>query len=611
MWVVESIWWRARRMDEINVVTAEARTGIDLTPAAVRISPNESARDVWGNKVSRAFLAAQRKLGRLELDAHLLGSETPPSLLFTCARTYSPLPLAPRQYTHVRSSPRHAPPPPSMLAHVAIGIPVSGHWVSGSVAKAQRAALLAGSAASPSTAHFCMAGEQLACARHTWMAGAKGLAVLLLADCPVMLAARLASRNASASTIQTALQHARDAHRDRHGGGNHTPYEFPIAPWLAADMTDTDARVEARCYWEGYARLGGNYRMIHTMYRALLDMYPARRWYLKMDADTIILPLNLLRFVRLLDEPHVAGGHEALLYFGNDRGAYDCPPGASNVCAARAFKRGGSGGKHGTTQLRDTPGWLALEHSLAPSSSTSRGGSRNSRGGSRNSRDGSRNSSDGTSSDTVTEDPLLSSNDGSWNTHFFNNASRGVTYGWGAIYGLSAAAARQLVSTSCVLRVGGLKCAGKGLGKGCAFNVGGHGLNTWEDTAVGLCMHLLGAQLLTCDCFHVGRVDRVKGVVPWTVTDAVKSLMLTNGTFRPHVPHASRLRAVNAMFHDAEIEPSVPPGVTALCLHPIGVHAVKAVATEFLPMWTALRLRDDVNAGRLERWREAFANRTS
>lgn len=60
-----------------------------------------------------------------------------------------------------------------------------------------------------------------------------------------------------------------------------------------------------------------------------------------------------------------------------------------------------------------------------------------------------------------------------------------VTYAWGATYGMSRAAALLLNSTSCIDKLGGIRCAGKGVGKGCQYNGMGVGFHTHEDAAMG------------------------------------------------------------------------------------------------------------------------------
>jgi hypothetical protein len=290
-------------------------------------------------------------------------------------------------------------------------------------------------------------------------------------------------------------------------------------------------------------------------------VYPHRRWFLKIDADTLVLPVNLLRFLQFLDH-EVADASSTPIYFGSHQGAITCREGdQGNVCKASVFKRGAgpNGGRGHTTYLRDTKHWRTLEQEFLGHDE----------------------------------------HDNRWNAR---NRTHAVTYAWGGAYGMSRAAAERMVRSSCVWRVGTLPCHGHGLGNGCTYNQHGIGLNTREDAAVGLCMHLIAAQLVHCACFHSGRVDRVWGVVPWIVSHAVGKLMV-NGSFRGDISHEDRMRKIHHVFNDAVPAGSEIPGNTFLCKHPIALHAIRSPETEYLPLWEMLTMRDQEHAEELKAWR--------
>ena len=336
-----------------------------------------------------------------------------------------------------------------------------------------------------------------------------------------------------------------------------------------------------------------------------MEIYPRRRWFLKVDADSLIVPTNLLRFLRFLDH-EVDGVASTPIYFGSHQGAVACQD-VSSVCRSNVFKRGAgpNGGRHKTTWLRDTKHWQALEREFLGSESDEQ------------------------------EDR--------WNAR---NRTHAVTYAWGGAYGMSRAAAERMVRTSCVWKVGTLPCYGHGLGNGCTYNqhnvshagyqcsdapppqhpsstrtddstIDSHrrrgqiGLNTREDAAVGLCMHLVAAQFITCPCFHSGRVDRVWGVVPWIVSHAVGKIMV-NGTFLPGISHDERIRRIQRTFHDYVPAGREPSGSTFLCRHPIALHAIRSPEKEYLPLWEMLTTREEDFGKHLEAWRQnASASRSS
>ena len=369
----------------------------------------------------------------------LLGAESDADNLYTCANAH-PSTIAPRQYRYTTVATVAKDGVDSTLRDVAIGMTVAGTWVTGKPGR-DTSSLTANEA--------CVAGEILACARATWMAEAPGLAVLLLADCPQLLVDRLKRANTSAAAMTATITRAQRTPRD-HADFDFDNASFPIAPWLANSAAN-GAAIDARCFWKPYQRLGGNYKKTHSLFRALVDRYGSRRWFLKIDADAILRPTNMLHFLTYLDRHTAAerGGpaHEAPVYFGSHRGATRCKPhDQTNICFAHIFKRALGKGKPGTVALRDTSAWRALERML----------------------------------------PIGDGPDG----NFTGNVTPRVTYAWGASYGMSREAASRLVRTKCIMRVGSINCPK------CAYSVRGIGMHTWEDAAVGLCMHLLAARLM-------------------------------------------------------------------------------------------------------------------
>lgn len=87
--------------------------------------------------------------------------------------------------------------------------------------------------------------------------------------------------------------------------------------WWTAAATDGESPPHAlwRCY-HGRERLGSSlWRKTGALLASLLEAYPSRRFYLKLDVDTMLLPHALLRFLSALrfhGAPHAplcAGGH--------------------------------------------------------------------------------------------------------------------------------------------------------------------------------------------------------------------------------------------------------------------------------------------------------------
>lgn len=274
----------------------------------------------------------------------LIGVESIPASLFTCGRHHRPQ-SRPRKFNiySPAGSGDAVSTTPTGHERVAIGMPVSAHW------------LMADATDARSLTELCEAGKLLACARATWMGAAgAGLGVLLLADC-----LRVDEKAA-----------ARYQHQHR---SLHAPFEFPIAPWLLTPTHndhDADGRpradVSVECYWGAYMGFALSYRKTATLVRAMVERFGGdarRRWYIKashpalaplptfylsppslpltrslsslssqLDADAILRPNNLMHFLRSL-EASVASIRTTPLYFGSHHGAQNCQPfDQANIC---------------------------------------------------------------------------------------------------------------------------------------------------------------------------------------------------------------------------------------------------------------------------------------
>lgn len=61
------------------------------------------------------------------------------------------------------------------------------------------------------------------------------------------------------------------------------------------------ASLALRCFWEGYSagsgRGGNSFKKTAALMAALLAEFPTKRFYLKVDADSVLRPQNLLLFL--------------------------------------------------------------------------------------------------------------------------------------------------------------------------------------------------------------------------------------------------------------------------------------------------------------------------
>ena len=58
--------------------------------------------------------------------------------------------------------------------------------------------------------------------------------------------------------------------------------------------------LQARCFWGVYKGLGLSHRKTAMLLRVMLERAPRKKYYLKVDADTIFRPRNALAFLRYL-----------------------------------------------------------------------------------------------------------------------------------------------------------------------------------------------------------------------------------------------------------------------------------------------------------------------
>ena len=205
----------------------------------------------------------------------LLGLDVlPPSALFTCerktTRTLPALPPHRASWPHSRPAP---PSPPLGIADVAVGMLVRGHeaWLRTSPS---------GGPSRTSVGDLCeQTGLLLACARHTWMASHPELDVLALVDC--------------VGYGRTPPSIHPNASFDYHSPFDLEPAEWLVRPANGGGMGAAKSHLHLRCYWgpTGKTVRGwGGYRKTAALLRALHDVLPSKRFYVKIDEDTLLRP---------------------------------------------------------------------------------------------------------------------------------------------------------------------------------------------------------------------------------------------------------------------------------------------------------------------------------
>ena len=503
----------------------------------------------------------------------LISAATRPEHLFTCQRTHlgealtaesHPTPkgtyLSRYRHTSTAEPPAAQAAGALFLSDVSVGMPVKAAWVVGTTPRAGSPpdASMTDAAA---LAELCAAGEALACARSTWMAQAPTLDVLLLADC-------LELKTRVGAPERRAVFH------------EHSRFPAPVAWWLRPNKGF--ARLDVRCYWSPYSGLGSSHRKTAVLFRAMLERLGLKRYYLKVDADAILRPRNLLHLLRFFQAEVRL---DAPIYFGNHWGASNCTGSLQNRGCRniRFLVDECSGGICNTSlvkggRLRSTPAWRSLEKHIRSS--------------------------------------------GGWR---IDSGAHSVTYASGGVYGMSRVAAQRLTNTSCLARLGALRC------EGCAHALSGIAAHTHEDAAMGLCMHLMGAKMVQCHAFHLFS-PTTTGNRGWLINSrplqtrlhaAWRGAQEAPTTAQPRemrehqepaghsaeaagAQNRSRLlAAVKALFRD-----QVPPGQekaypsapSYLSKHPIALHPVKQLSA-YHPLWMALELRDEDHEGSLQTWR--------
>lgn len=329
------------------------------------------------------------------------------------------------------------------LADVGVGIPVAVAWAR---ALANGSALGTGACAADDRS------PELACAARTWMRGAgAALEVVLLAT---VISPDLPSSTISApAPCSFGLDSEHQRARVRLSG-----IPGSRGQRMRSNRDGALATLHFFCYQQGppvkrdqrvHKGLGG-YIKTALLLQTMLGRMPAKLFYLKLDADAVLSPPGLARFVdALARRMHPA----SLYYFGSAFLRDDCTT-VNDRCRAFTFNRGTVVGARGM-RLRDTPQFRKLEAELR-------------------------------SSDEIA---------------YFGNRSS-VLYAMGGCYGFSRPALNRLVASDGIRRVGKLQCTPrKCKHRGFAKHLGMH---HHEDANVGLSAHINGITLLHHPCFAMG-----------------------------------------------------------------------------------------------------------
>jgi hypothetical protein len=392
------------------------------------------------NRSSGTYEAKRKYHGSNLIDFEdLIGADMDPAALFTCARQYPAVPARARYTATTQPIGAIRQLPALSFSHIGIGMPVAGTWVTGKM----------NAEGSMDMRQRCAAGERLACARITWMAAAGPTAdVLVLADCSKL---RCTTRECELERKISYIPNRQNIWVPKNGRAAYGPYLFDRASWLGADAKLPSLHL--RCYWGAYAGLGLSYRKTATLFHALSEQLARKHIYIKVDADAIVRPDNLLRF---LDALHRTTVPNSAFYFGSTFGTFACT-GIGDQCRAFTFNKGfrgmktAIGGKKPKTRLRESAQWNALQREML----------------------------------TPAGDRLAN--------------QTAVRYALGGVYGMSGTALARLIQSNCQHRVARLSCGGSA----CVRSVGSMGIHTHEDANVGLCMHLNGVRMVQCGCFHM------------------------------------------------------------------------------------------------------------
>ena len=265
-------------------------------------------------------------------------------------------------------------------------------------------------------------------ASRTWMSApeSQGLAVLLLIDC---LPVRPGEQERISQTGDTS--------------------EVPASrllseSWLQRQPSTRLAKLHIQCYWRNITA-DTNAPKLSALVRGLIDQLPTKRWYVKLDPDALLVPINLLRLLSALDALTPNG---APVYIGSDVFSLHRPGTIVQSLQLENNRQFGaacrSNAANASACLFRNDRWLDLE---------------------------------------------AAQNWSAAEAHLAHSTPR-FTFAQGGAEGLSRAALELLVPSP---------QAGDCLSD--VYDVGAHPA-TSEDAALGLCMHLKQVPLLTCAAFH-------------------------------------------------------------------------------------------------------------
>ena len=279
-------------------------------------------------------------------------------------------------------------------------------------------------------------------AHRTWMNDiqAVGLEMLMLVDCN-----------------QTYLQ-TNDNAAFRHSPQDETTPIGKLPVWLSARDAGRAAagvKLHARCFWRDVP-LGANFGKLATLLRCLYLWIAPKRWYLKVDMDALLMPVNFLRIIQSLE---AMLPDEAPVYFGSDVFRLH-RPGLSSVGSTQPANRFQLGSACRAQQASSdsrpkscfvtSSAWLALEAAQNWTASEASAA----------------------------------------------HATPMITYAQGGAEGLSRAALLLAISDDCVNVVGNAVVLHNDRFKSSLE------MSSGEDLVLGLCMHLKQVRLLECPAFH-------------------------------------------------------------------------------------------------------------
>jgi hypothetical protein len=523
-----------RRRDQSGDV-AEVSHGIESLDLSPALATPEGFQDSSG----RVFFATA-----IAFD-ELIGADAmpDPSALFTCERKtgHGLPPLPPRRapWPHRRSGPARSA---LTFAEVGVGILIAGRAELVEKGENESSTVSVGSSFALAKERCEARGVLLACGIATWLQATPSLRAVGLVDC----------------------RHFGPTPQEVNGQfDGHSAFSFRRVPWLRVP------NLNLRCYWGPTGKIVrnvGGFRKTGALFRALLETLPTRRYFLKVDEDTLPRPANLMRFLASL---HAAAHPDTPLYFGTVRSREVCnrlpqPERChmfvfnTRASRANAYRASAPPGvavvvpmedEHvaRTVPLRENLGWRELEAAFLPPSVAN-----------------------------VTMHVGIS----------------GVS---GGGYGMNRRALAEIVRTRCIQKVGTLRCRGgayhgsnrsssdgsDNATRSILTTSGGnqwHGssrckfrrgiVHAFEDNAVGLCMHLTGVRPIHCEAFR-----------SFLDSDPLRPSALADGT----------------------------PGA-ALSRHVVLMHPIKQ-PREMLRSWNMLLERDRLGDAELEEWRRQASAR--